>query len=877
LEALLIVLGTGLLLLIPVGSVLGFLAFRHRGDQSARISALHRELLELRQEFSDLKQRTVQTDMAPTGEPDEPADVLAARYIHSDSGNITPERAVDTSGASIDRDLPAESDDWRSAGEPSRIIQILKENWMVWLGGLSVALAGIFMVSHSINTGLIGPALQFALALATGCALHAAAEFLRRRHMGTDQVFAALAGGGSVTLYAALLAGIHHYQIIGPVPGLILLAVVSLSTMALALVHGPLLAVMGLSGAYLVPLLVGDKGGSIVFLLSYSFLITLSSLLLMRYVYRDWLWHVTLAGALLWWLLSIFAVNVGPSAAWYLAALFVAVAVLSGKNQIAISRLREGFLLLLGAWGLSIAFQPADDLLFLSWLLILPAAILVPFSRDTLWYLPWVAVLASAVGWLVTMGRSGQDVVYLVQVPLTHQSDFLAYLISATVLMVVLGFWRWLGNINQRRWASLTLLSPLIWLILGWLLLLGYGETSVVWAVTTLLLGAIYGALAWRMETHARYQKGVVWALLAAHVSYSLATVMAFREASLTLALSVQFVSLSWLARRYQMPELYLLLKGMLALVVARLTFNPWLQSYDASVHWSLWTYGGATLFAATAIKLADKGHSIRPWLEAATLHLLVLFLGAELRYWLYDGDIFTHQYGFIEATLNTLLWGALCVTYAVRAKASQSLVWLYHLFSKVLLILSGASYLTLLTLHNPWWSESVIGSTPVFNMLLLAFGGPALLAFIIGRFPEIVPRLWSLGVATAGFLLFTALEIRQLWQGSDMALWYGTTEGELYTYSVIGMLYAIAAIIYSAVYSAQSSHIVVYKAGMTLLGIVIGKIFLIDMAGLQGFWRVAAFMGLGLALLGLAWIYRKAQHTSIRYPLSNKDPDYDR
>jgi uncharacterized membrane protein len=50
------------------------------------------------------------------------------------------------------------------------------------------------------------------------------------------------------------------------------------------------------------------------------------------------------------------------------------------------------------------------------------------------------------------------------------------------------------------------------------------------------------------------------------------------------------------------------------------------------------------------------------------------------------------------------------------------------------------------------------------------------------------------------------------------------------------------------------------YKAGMALLGLVIAKIFLVDMAGLQGLWRVAAFMGLGLALLGLAWMYRKAQ-----------------
>lgn len=848
-EAQLIVLAVGLVLFIPVGSVLGFIAFRQRHQHSSRIESLGREVSELRREVEAFRRSGV----AGTEVPLEPEPSLA--FTAKESVEEPPIE-------SPEREKPA-----KTTPDYSRFSQALKENWMVWLGGLSVALAGIFMVSHSINAGLIGPVQQMLLALATGFALHAGAEYLRRRHMGTDQVFAALAGGGSITLYAALLAGVHHYELIGPVVGLIVLAAVSLATMALALVHGPLLAIMGLSGAYLVPLLIGGEGGSVAFVLSYSFVITLSSLLLMRYVFRDWLWYATLAGALLWWAVTVVAAPAVMATACYLAALFVAFAFLPGRAQAAPSRLREAFLPLLAIWGLSIAQQSGDNSSLWSWLLILPAASLIPQSRGALWFLPWGAVLASAAGWLLYMGRMDGELVYFLQIPQGQQAGFVSYLIAAAIITTGLGLWLWGHYSDRRRWASLTLLSPMVWLVLGWLLLHGYGETSVVWAVATLLAGAVYGLLAWRMEGHSRYGNGVVWAILAAHVSYSLATVMAFREASLTLALSVQFVSLTWLARRYQMPELYLLLKGVLALVVARLTFNPWLQSYDASAHWSLWTYGGATLFAAVATKLADKSHSIRPWLEGATLHLLVLFLGAELRYWLYDGDIFVHEYSLIEATMNTLLWGALSVTYAVRAKASQSLAWLYRLFSWVLLALSSLSYLTLLTLHNPWWGDSMIAATPIFNMLLPAFGGPVLLALVISRFPEIAPRLWSLCVAAAGFLLFTALEIRQLWQGSDMALWFGMTEGELYTYSVIGMLYAIATIIYSTMYSAKGGQVLLYKAGMVLLGIVIGKVFLIDMAGLQGFWRVAAFMGLGLALLGLAWVYRKAQRVSIQAP----------
>ncbi|MDV3502822.1 DUF2339 domain-containing protein [Marinobacter sp. M-5] len=839
-EALLIIVVVGFALLVPVGSVLGFLAFRQRHQQARQVAALTQEVASLRAQVNQFK-GAVPPASDPV--PDEP--------------RITPLPPLEL-------DEPGEPDEPVATGShPSphvdRFFSALKEHWMVWLGGLSVALAGIFMVSHSISAGYIGPVQQLLLALISGLALHGGAEWLRRRHRGSDDVFAALAGGGSITLYAALLAGVHHYGLIGPTVGLTGLAAVSLGTMVLALLHGPVLAIMGLSGAYLVPLLVGGDSGNVAFVLAYSFLISLSSLLLMRYVFRDWLWYATVTGAVLWWLVASSAAPAEVFMPWYLAGLFATFALVAGRIRSGVPRLREVLLVLLALWGLSIGGQGMSDPLMLSWLLILPVAALVPQSRGALWYLPWGAVLASAVGWLMLATVINVDGTYRLAMPVMLHRDFVAYLMLAAVLTAGLGLWHWVRAPERQRWASFTLLAPVVWLVLGWLLI-QRAELSLTWATATLILAGLYGVIAGWLERRANGRSGVVWAILAAHICYSLAAVMVFREASLTLALSVQFVSLTWLARRYRMPQLHLLLKLALALVVARLTFNPWLAGYDTEAHWSLWTYGGATLCAGVATWLAARNTAIRPWLEAATLHLLVLFLGAELRYWLYDGDIFTQQYSFTEAALNTLLWGALSLSYGVRARVSESLAWLYRLFSWVLLGLAGMSYLTLLTWHNPWWGSEAISATPVFNLLLLAYGAPVLLALAVSRFPQLAPRFWALCVAAAGFLLFTAFEIRQLWQGSDMALSSGVSEGELYSYSVVGMAYAIVAILYAT----GRHHPVLYKAGMALLGLVIGKIFLIDMSGLQGLWRVAAFMGLGLALLGLAWLYRRARRTSL-------------
>jgi len=837
-EAILYLALAGIALLVPIGSLLGLLAFSQRKQQDFRIEELKREVQALRSQVTTL-------NGAPKQGPVEVEEFIPDQPVQP----VVHEVAQDTS------ELPQVSPP--PPNFEVRLLAALKENWMVWLGGLSVSLAGIFMVSHSINAGLIGPVQQFLLAILSGLALHGAAEVFRRRHMGTDQVFAALAGGGSITLYAALLAGVHHYDLIGPVTALVGLAVVSLVTMVLSLLHGPLLAVMGLGGAYLVPVLVGGEDGSAAFVLTYSFLITLSSALLMGFVFRPWLWYSTLAGAMLWWLVVVSAAHDAVALACYLSALFVLFSVAPGEPRIDASRRREIFIILLLAWGASIAQQPLATPLFAAWLLLLPVAILTPVSRGALWYLPWAAVVATAAGWLGYAGRSSGQAL-LLPLGAEHHAGLLIYLVLAAIATVLSGLWQWRQQLDRRRWGSLVLLSPVVWLVVGWLLVQG-GSPSGAWALVALLAGAVYGALAWLMERRGAYRSGLVWAILAAHACYSLAVVMWLREASLTLALSVQFVSLVWLARRYQALELHLLLKVILAVVVARLTFNPWLQSYDASVHWSLWTYGGTTLFASAATWMAGRNSAIRPWLEGATLHLLVLFLGAELRYWLYDGDIFAREYSLTEAALNTVLWGALGIVYVVRARASQSLVWLYRLFASVLTILSAISYLVAVTVHNPWWHSGTIGATPVFNLLLLAYGAPVVLSLAISRFSDLVPRRWVLCVASAGFLLFTVLEIRQLWQGSAMAWWHGVGEGELYTYSVIGMVYAVAAILWST----RSGGEWLYKGGMALLGVVIAKIFLIDMSGLQGLWRVAAFMGLGLALLGLAWMYRRTRRTA--------------
>ena len=81
----------------------------------------------------------------------------------------------------------------------------------------------------------------------------------------------------------------------------------------------------------------------------------------------------------------------------------------------------------------------------------------------------------------------------------------------------------------------------------------------------------------------------------------------------------------------------------------------------------------------------------------------------------------------------------------------------------------------------------------------------------------------------------------------AGLQLYRATSVGELYTYSVVWLGLAAMALTLGNWLGNRS----LYKGGMVLLLVVVAKLFLIDMAGLTGLWRVASFMGLGAGATG--------------------------
>src|SRR5216683_2532919 len=138
--------------------------------------------------------------------------------------------------------------------------------WVVWVGGLTLALGGFFMVRYSIDAGLLGPGVRVLLGGAFALALLAAGEWTRRKEsistieaLPIANIPAILTAAGTSVAFATVYAAYALYGFLVPATAFILLGMVALGTLAAALLHGPALAGLGVAGAFVTPMLVSSE------------------------------------------------------------------------------------------------------------------------------------------------------------------------------------------------------------------------------------------------------------------------------------------------------------------------------------------------------------------------------------------------------------------------------------------------------------------------------------------------------------------------------------------------------------------------------------------------------------------------------------------
>ncbi len=162
----------------------------------------------------------------------------------------------------------------------------------------------------------------------------------------------------------------------------------------------------------------------------------------------------------------------------------------------------------------------------------------------------------------------------------------------------------------------------------------------------------------------------------------------------------------------------------------------------------------------------------------------------------------------------------------------------------------------------NPVFDRQLVGNWPVFNALTPAYLLPGILLAFIGYVlrNHATPALWRTiwpPAALALVLVWLSMEIRRFFHAPDDLHATFMTTPENYSYSAVWLLFALALL--TAGIAARTAQL--RYASLAVLVLVVLKVFLIDLSDLEGLLRVASFLGLGLCLVGIGFIYQRYVH----------------
>ena len=101
--------------------------------------------------------------------------------------------------------------------------------------------------------------------------------------------------------------------------------------------------------------------------------------------------------------------------------------------------------------------------------------------------------------------------------------------------------------------------------------------------------------------------------------------------------------------------------------------------------------------------------------------------------------------------------------------------------------------------------------------------------------------------------LTYVTFEIRRIYHGPVMAT--GPTSGaEQYTYSIAWLAFGVVLLAIGILFNSQRARL----ASAAVIALTILKAFVIDMSTLTGVYRALSFMGLGVVLMAIAWLYQR-------------------
>ena len=765
--------------------------------------------------------------------------------------------------------------------------------WVVWIGGLALALGAIFLVRYTIEQGLLGPGVRIFLAAVFAGLLIAAGEWARRNEVATGiaaipsrHIPSVLTAAGTVAAYATVYAAFALYSFLSPAAAFILLGLVALATLAAALLHGPALAGLGVAGAFVTPLLVSTNEPSYWALYAYLFVVNAAAFALARL--RLWRWLAITAVVLgaLWTLPGITNAGVDALGAhlfhviagFALAAALIVSGLLYGPDDEpgkidGISSGAIGAYLVVAAIMVTRSHQdPAafsrvhasrggdgrnrlahrrralgtadgrtDDRRRHA---AMGAAADFRTARAAAWRHPWRHSRSAHRHRIASrLGRGAGSAVRPCRLCRTGT----------------------LANpVVQLYWSATGVLTPLVILIALYLRIAEF-DRSVPFAGLALLLAALYGyatELLSQRETRPGIAASAAVFATGAVATLALALTLALDKGWLTVGLALMVPGIAWICEQRPLPALRALAAGVVVLVLLRVGYEPRIVGDDIGTtpifNWILYGYGvPAASFWYAGYLLRRRADDVPARMaDAAAILFTVLLAFLEIRHYMTGGNLYAHVTALAEVALQVSVGLAMTIGLERLRLRSRSVVHNFGALAVGAITLAAIVFGLILVL-NPFMNTTEFGG-PFFNIVLLAYGIPALLAAILAvstRGARPLPyRHVAAATAVILSLFYLTLEVRRLFHGSMIGAMTPITDAEQYTYSAIWLAFGVVLLIAGVFVPSQPARL----ASAAVVAITIAKVFLVDLAGLTGIFQALSFIGLGAVLIGIALLYQR-------------------
>jgi uncharacterized membrane protein len=877
---------------IPALALMGFV--KSRANERA-IAELRRDVQLLSKTVQALRNPGAMREEAAPAVAEPPVEAAAAPRPMPESPGFAATPREEVFELDSESEIPSGARPARGR-EIKKIEDALTTRWLIWVGAIAIALAGVFLVKYAVDSELLTPAMRVALGLLLGLSLAAAGEVLRRKPLQRaiaavrpNHVPPALTASGLFIAFASLYAGYALYNLIAPLVAFGGLALIALLAIGLSLLQGRFVALMGLLGAFVTPALISTNDPSAWTLFGYLLVVEFACVALSRYQRWAWFALATLAGTAVWpllWMLGAWkAGDALPIGIYLLASAGAFFFLMRSKSPeedgrtwledfqrwdladraVAIAGVTVALLLFI------LAAQADYDVVSLS--LFGGMTLLYMFAGRREGMFDVLAAVAAVFAVLIVATMPVPQTVSLpaafVRAPLIpHELDY--FVRTAVAFGAIFGIGGFVSLWRAPRpavWAGVSAFVPVLVFLTAYWRIVDFG-VDLQWAAVAAALAAVSLFAAERTARH-RTLQGLDVSLgfyAAAVVAFlSLAAAMSLREAWLTVALSLELPALAAIGLRIPARAIRVLAGIVAAAVVARLALNYNVLFYprgDAGL-WVLYGYGIPAIACFTAAnwfrKTADD--VLVTGLQAAGLAFAVLLISLEIRLFI-AGSLAAQSYTLLEASVQTIAWLAIGTGLARRDARSQSLV---ARFGSRILLGAAAAQIVLVQLlaADPLVTNESIGRVMLIDTLALAYLAPAMFAFFFAASTRNADPMfqWQRPIAAVSaivlLLIYVSFEVRHAYHGPILST-PEQGDAELYTYSAAWLIYGV--VLLGA--GIRTGEPMLRYAGLAILMLTSVKVFLIDMGDLAGLYRVASFLGLGLSLVGIGYLYQRFVNT---------------